>query len=178
MKRKLIVLAALICLVAVSVVYAQTRLRSRGAQVGITSSGGVAITPFTGQSTAVTGAMSISGLLTASAGVSVSGRNVAYATKTALTAGATVAIDSTLGNFFTLTPAQDEAINATTVGVQGQVLIIKILTSGTTSRTLTFGTNFLSTGTLATGTGTAKTFMIAFLSDGANYIELFRTAAQ
>ena len=178
MKRKLIVLAALICLIAASVVYAQTRLRSRGAQVAITNAGAVFIAPFSGQVATVSGPLTVTGITTASAGLSVSGRSVPFATKTALTAGATVAIDSTLGNFFTLTPAQDEAINATTVGVQGQVLIIKILTSGTTSRTLTFGTNFLSTGTLATGTTTAKTFMIAFLSDGTNYIELLRTAAQ
>lgn len=110
--------------------------------------------------------------------VTISGAFVPYSTKTALTPAAAVTVNSTLGNFFTLTPGEDETINATTVGAQGQVLIIKVLTSGTTSRTLTFGTNFKSTGTLATGTTTAKTFMIAFLSDGTNYVELFRTAAQ
>jgi hypothetical protein len=127
--------------------------------------GGIAITPLAGQPATITGLVA-------------SGKSVPYSTKTALTPGATVAIDSTLGDFFTLTPAQAETINATTVGVQGQRLFLKILTSGTSSYTLTFGTNFKSTGTLATGTVDAKIFMVTFLSDGTNYIETSRTAAQ
>jgi hypothetical protein len=52
-----------------------------------------------------------------------------------------------------------------------------ITTSGTTSYTLTFGTNFKSTGTLATGTTTAKVFVITFVYDGTNLNEVSRTAA-
>lgn len=154
------ILLVTFCLTLSIVASAQRRIRYGGADVSTTAAGAVNITPATGQK------------------VTVSGAHVPFATKTVLTPGATVTVNSTLGNFFTLTPAQDETINATTVGAQGQILIIKILTSGTTSYTLTFGTNFITTGTLATGTTTAKTFMIAFLSDGTNYIELFRTAAQ
>lgn len=140
--------------------HAQRGIKHKTAKVQIEATGAVTVTPATGKT------------------VTVSGAFVPYSTKTALTPGATVTVTSTTGNFFTLTPAQDEAINATTVGVQGQPLIIKVLTSGTSSYTLTFGTNFKSTGTLATGTVTAKTFMVGFLSDGTNYIETFRTAAQ
>lgn len=135
------------------------RIRKHGGLVDVNKDGSVEITPFSGKP------------------VTIKGANVPFATKIALTPGATVAIDSTLGNFFTLTPGQDETINATVVGAQGQILIIKITTSGVTSRTLTFGTNFLSAGTLATGTVTGKVFHIAFLSDGTTYTELFRTAA-
>jgi hypothetical protein len=127
---------------------------------------------------AVTGVETVTGALTASGGASVTGRFVGYSTKTALTPAATVTLASTGGNFFTLTPGEDETINATTVGVQGQLLFLEVVTSGTTSRTLTFGTNFKSTGTLATGTTSAKTFMLQFLSDGTNYVEVTRTTAQ
>jgi hypothetical protein len=42
---------------------------------------------------------------------------------------------------------------------------------------MTFGTGFKSKGTLATGTVTAKTFAIEFISDGTNLIETGRTVA-
>jgi hypothetical protein len=95
---------------------------------------------------------------------------------TALTPSSTVSVDPTLGDVFTLTPAQDETINAASV-VSGQELVIVITTSGGTSRTLTFSTNFKVTGTLATGTSNGKVFTIHFISDGTNYNELSRTTA-
>jgi hypothetical protein len=65
MKRKLIILSVLLCLVAgVVTAYAQTRLRSRGASVQITNAGGVAITPWTGQPVTITGATAIVGATT------------------------------------------------------------------------------------------------------------------
>jgi hypothetical protein len=54
---------------------------------------------------------------------------------------------------------------------------IIIVTSGTTSFTITFGSGFKTTGTLATGTVTARTFTINFVSDGTNMIEMSRTVA-
>ncbi len=95
----------------------------------------------------------------------------------ALTPGTTVSLNPALADVFTLTPAQDETINAASVNAKGQVIQLVITTSGTTSRTLTFGSNFKSTGTLATGVTTAKVFTIAFVSDGTNYNELSRTTA-
>jgi hypothetical protein len=137
----------------------QAGVRYRGGRLVIEKTGDVTIAPVTGKKTTVTGQFAL------------------FGTKTALTPGAAVTVNSSLGDFFTLTPGEDETINATTVGATGQVLIIKITTSGTTSRTLTIGTNFLSAGTLATGTVSGKVFQIAFLSDGTTYTELFRTAA-
>lgn len=65
----------------------------------------------------------------------------------------------------------------TTVAPAGSRASVIILTSGTTSYTITFGTGFKTTGTLATGTTTARTFVIEFISDGTSMIEASRTAA-
>ena len=97
----------------------------------------------------------------------------------ALTAGSTVAFapDQTT-TFFTLTPGEAETINATTTNaVKGRLYTIKVLTSGTSSYTLTFSTNFKVTGTLATGTISAKVFVIQFVFDGATFNEVSRTTA-
>jgi len=131
-----------------------------GSAISIADTGAISIAPKSGKRTTVTRGF------------------VPYSTKTVLTPGANVTVDSTLGNYFTLTPAEAENINATTVGAQGQPLIIEVVTSGTNSYVLTFNTNFKSTGTLTTGTVSAKTFVISFLSNGTNYVETGRTAAQ
>jgi len=78
----------------------------------------------------------------------------------------------------TLTPAENETIAAVVTGaVIGKRYVIKVTTSGTDSYTLTFGTNFKTTGTLATGTDTAKVFIIEFVFDGTNFVEVSRTTA-
>lgn len=69
------------------------------------------------------------------------------------------------------------ATYTTTVPAAGSVRSIIILTSGTSSYTITFGTGFKPTGTLATGTTTAKVFVINFISDGTSLYEAGRTAA-
>ena len=63
------------------------------------------------------------------------------------------------------------------VPAAGMRRTLLILTSGTTSYTMTFGSGFRSQGTLATGTTTARYFAIEFISDGTNLIELGRTTA-
>lgn len=69
------------------------------------------------------------------------------------------------------------ATYTTTVPPAGTICVLSILTSGTTSRTITFGTGFKSTGTLATGTVSARYFNITFVSDGSFLIETSRTVA-
>jgi hypothetical protein len=96
---------------------------------------------------------------------------------TALTSAATISVNPTLGENFTLTPAHTATLNAASVGPRGQDLWLYVLTSGTTSYTLTFGTDFLSSGTLATGTVDAKTFLLHFRSSGTKWLEVSRTAA-
>jgi hypothetical protein len=88
-----------------------------------------------------------------------------------------ITMDCSASNRFTLTPTGDCTINASGI-VAGKKYYLTVLTSGTTSRTLTFGTGFKTTGTLATGTADAKYFVIEFYSpDTTNIIELTRTAA-
>lgn len=69
------------------------------------------------------------------------------------------------------------ATYTTTVPAAGMTRRILILTTGTTSRTITFGTGFKPTATLATGTTAARVFVISFISDGTNLYEMGRTAA-
>ena len=65
----------------------------------------------------------------------------------------------------------------TDVATPGSRADIIIVTSGITSRTVTFGTGFKTTGTLATGTVAAKYFVISFVSNGNFMIETSRTVA-
>lgn len=65
----------------------------------------------------------------------------------------------------------------TSVPSAGMRRTLLILTSGTTSYTITFGSGFRSQGTLATGTTNARYFALEFISDGTNLIELGRTTA-
>ena len=64
-----------------------------------------------------------------------------------------------------------------TVPAAGTTCTLIVLTSGTTSYTITFGTGFKTTGTLATGTVSARYFQISFVSDGTNLLETARTTA-
>lgn len=78
----------------------------------------------------------------------------------------------------TLTPGQDETIAAVTTGaLKGKEYVIEVVTSGTSPWVLTFGANFKTTGTLSTGSVSAKTFIIAFVFDGTNFVEKSRTTA-
>jgi hypothetical protein len=88
------------------------------------------------------------------------------------------------------TLAQDLAVNintqltvtanrtlTTTVPAAGVMCSVTLITSGTTSFTVTFGTGFKPVGTLATGTTTARAFTVSFRSNGTNLREYARTAA-
>jgi hypothetical protein len=94
---------------------------------------------------------------------------------TAHTAG-TVAMALATNAVVKVTP-NATATFTTTVAPAGSRATVIIVTSGVTSYTITFGTGFLTTGTLATGTTTAKTFVIDFVSDGTTMIETGRTTA-
>jgi len=92
--------------------------------------------------------------------------------------GATVSLDTTKYNNFKWSPNEDEAINAASPGFEGQELTVVIDTVNGTTRTLTFSTNFRSTGTLATGASFPRRFILTFISDGLVWSECSRTAAQ
>jgi hypothetical protein len=98
-------------------------------------------------------------------------------TTSALPTSATVDIGAILllGNIVPYTPTQDTTINIATVPTQEFTLLL--VTSGTSSFTITFGTNFKTTGTLATGTVSAKVFTIHFVCDGTRCAEVTRSPA-
>ena len=75
-----------------------------------------------------------------------------------------------------LTPNSTRTLT-TAVPRAGEYRTLIILTSGATSYTITFGTGFKTTGTLATGTTSARRFVINFVSDGTYLIEMSRTTA-
>lgn len=94
-----------------------------------------------------------------------------------VTPGATPALDASAANVFTYVPGQAATLSVSG-GASGESLTLIVTTSGTSSYTQTFGTGFKSTGTLATGTSDAKQFVVSFIHDGTNYVEVARTAAQ
>jgi hypothetical protein len=94
-----------------------------------------------------------------------------------ITSSASMSVDPTLGNVFTLTPGHTGNIAMASVPAAGQRIDLVITTSGASSFTLTFTTNFKTTGTLATGTATGKVFVMSFVSDGVNLNEVARTTA-
>lgn len=69
------------------------------------------------------------------------------------------------------------ATYTTAVPAAGRRKVLLILTTGSTSRTITFGSGFKPVGTLATGTTSGRVFSIEFTSDGTNLYETGRTAA-
>jgi len=95
--------------------------------------------------------------------------------KTLATSG-TVTLNPRYNDLFTCIPAGNITLNAMNAPV-GQRIALVVTTAGTTSYTITFGTNFKTTGTLATGTVTAKVFVVNFVGDGTNFNEISRTTA-
>jgi hypothetical protein len=76
---------------------------------------------------------------------------------------------------YTLTPGQDETINAVGDGFQiGTPLLMSITSSGSTSFEVKFNQNFTGLGSLQTGTTTAITWMIEWIWDGTNFQEVRR----
>lgn len=95
-----------------------------------------------------------------------------------LTSSATIDMNVDKGEIFLLTPGETATINASGIKANvGQRVDLIITTSGSSSYTLTFGTNFLANGTLATGVTTAKKFVVSFVSNGTTLIEISRTTA-
>lgn len=116
---------------------------------------------------------------------------VSSATQTALNlkqdiAGTTAATSATTGtmtvnmttDIVTITPTGSCTFNASG-GTTGKTLTFSITTSGVSSFVLTFGTNFRKTGTLATGTVSARFFTVTFRCLGGGiWTEIGRTAVQ
>ena len=101
---------------------------------------------------------------------------ISGAAATSATTG-TMTVNMT-NSIITITPTGNCTFNASG-GTAGQIITFHITTSGTTSFTLTFGTNFRKTGTLATGTTSARFFSVSFMCiDGTVWTEIARTTVQ
>jgi hypothetical protein len=88
----------------------------------------------------------------------------------------TVALNFSVNNTVTVTPTITGTFT-TTIPANGVKCNLIIITSGTTSYTMTFGTGFKTVGTLSTGTVTGKYFVFSFISNGSLLIEAGRTTA-
>jgi hypothetical protein len=91
--------------------------------------------------------------------------------------GTNVAEQNLAVNKMTTVTISADTTLTTTVPPVGSNAFVVVITSGATSRTVTFGTGFKSTGTLATGTNADRRFVFEFISDGTNMLEVSRTAA-
>lgn len=96
--------------------------------------------------------------------------------QTVVTYASPTSINVALGHSFKTTTVHatgSVTFNATGTGVTDQELTIIIVNDATGAKTITFGTNFKSIGTLV-GT-VSKQATIRFISDGTNWIEVGRT---
>lgn len=103
----------------------------------------------------------------------------------AITPGTTPTLTVPLGVDFIATDTivtdnQDQTIGASSGGSLGQrcTIIFTTDTGGSGDEVITFGTNFLSTGTLTLANLTADRYNVTFISDGTVFTEVSRTAVQ
>lgn len=59
----------------------------------------------------------------------------------------------------------------------GNVRSVLLVQSNASAKTITFGSGFKPTATLALGTTANRTFVVSFVSDGVNLYETARTVA-
>jgi hypothetical protein len=96
------------------------------------------------------------------------------ATALSVNTAGTADLDPTLGDVFTLTPVGDVTIDALSAPVDAKIVVI-ITTSGTSPHTISFGTDFDSAGTIATGTVSGVIFTISFCGNGTALVETARS---
>jgi hypothetical protein len=84
------------------------------------------------------------------------------------------ALATNINTQLTVTAARTLTTTVPAAGVQCSVTIV---TSGTSSFVVTFGTGFKPVSTLATGTTTGRAFVVTFRSNGTILRETCRTAA-
>ena len=93
-----------------------------------------------------------------------------------LTPGANIDLPVYAASNFKLTPDQNTTLTVSGM-TEGQKFTVAIKTSGTSSYTITFGGDFLPSGTLATGSTDGKIFIIEFKVEYGKAVETGRTPA-
>lgn len=152
-----------------------TNIQSGATSSGNTKTVNIGTGGVSGSTTNITIGTNSGGTSTTTINGNVSATGAVSGGYIAHTAG-TTAMGFGTDNVVRVTP-NATATYTTTVPPAGAICVLSILTSGTTSYTITFGTGFKTTGTLATGTVSARYFNITFVSDGTDLIETARTVA-
>ena len=116
---------------------------------------------------------------TLSGGVTITQSTPLYETYSTVTFGASIALTFTTtdGNTRRIACTSSTASTITATAPRaGYKLILSFTTDGTAGNIITFSTGFKSTGTY-TLSSTNKYYNIAFISDGTNLLELYRSGA-
>mgnify|MGYP001567602279 CR=1 FL=1 len=117
------------------------------------------------------GDVTISGTITV-------GNSVVQGQKVTLTDASPVTLTVGEKEYYELTAGTDRTVNASSGGVAGQRIYFVVRSdSALISRTITFGTNFLATGTITTPTLSTNRAIVSFISDGTSWLELSRQTA-
>lgn len=96
-------------------------------------------------------------------------------TQTAVTMASPTSLTTTGSNSFKISAASGNfTVNASTAGTAGQFLFLQWSADAGGSRTITYGTNFNSTGTQTSG-GASKAATSLWMSDGSAWREMCRT---
>lgn len=110
------------------------------------------------------------------AGAVIGDAGAADASITTLSRTGNQALDASGNSYWSIQPNGNLTLTITG-GFTGQKITILVEQLHTTSRTVTFGSGFKPTGTLATGTTASRMFVMSFVHDGTNFYETSRTAA-
>ena len=88
----------------------------------------------------------------------------------ALTDGATISLDLSNGDFYTVTLTDNRTLANPTNATTGRVITFIVTQDGTGSRTLAYGSNFRFPGSVepVLSTGAADIDILQFFSDGTN----------
>ena len=149
-------------------------------------SGGVGVAPSWSTSipsttTATTQAVGTNNTTIATTAFVLANSQPLNSTFTTLTSASAITwTPSVTSNIYTLTPGISPTINMGTIpaGMVGEYITLIITTSGTTSYTITAGTNLKMQGTLVTGITSAKKFVIQFVVESTtSVLEMSRTTA-
>ena len=105
--------------------------------------------------------------------------NTNYPAVSSITASATPSVDLSAASLFSDTPTDNEDQTITGTGadtIAGAVTSLKFIATGSADETITFGTGFISQGTLTVDTTAARYWVVTFVSDGTSWVEMCRSA--
>ncbi len=160
----------------------------QGSNAAITRGHSLGVIDSTSATSSITGGFIVAATAgTAATSVGIGGGNInaggsitfgktVVSTPTSLTYASPTSVDVTLASCYTVTTVNatgSVTFNATAGGTAGQEMTIIITNDATSAKTITFGTNFNTTGTL-TASAVSRRTTITFKSDGTTFHETGR----